>query len=311
MRWVRGYPERGADGCVYYVAQWSDGTYSATPWECGGRTIQSGNLTASRIYPQRAANGCIEYVAQWSDGSYTWVPFSCPAGTVYHKPVQSSLISTDTTALGACLGVPAYWEIRPANTTANRTLGAPIPSDQYQPWNPGFAPYKDLIDGRGCQGTTEQILEWAAKKWGFADTPSPLGGPALHLPDLAKAMAVQESDWRQGLQGDFHSGRCDWTGGPACPYPDGYQSYGLLQVKRTSWPGSYPHSARSTAFAADYAMAAVRHYYDGASWLPSLRGDLWGAVEGWYSGTDDSSGDWYRAAVYDSYQTKPWKQAGY
>ena len=58
-------------------------------------------------------------------------------------------------------------------------------------------------------------------------------------------------------------------------------------------------------------MAALRHHYDGASWLPSLKGDIWGAVEAWYSGKDDSSGDWYRAAVYDSYQTKPWQQPGY
>ena len=210
-----------------------------------------------------------------------------------------------------CLGVPAYPEIRPSNTSANRASGGPIPASYRQEFNPGFDAYKAKITGQGCLGTTEQILEWAARKWGFADQPSPFGGPALKMPDLAKAMADQESTWRQGHQGDNHSGQCNWTGGPACPYPNGYQSYGILQVKRTSWPGSYPLSAQSTAFTADYAMAAVRHHYDGASWLPSLKGNLWGAVEAWYSGKDDSSGDWYRAAVYNSYQTKPWKQPGY
>ena len=85
--WVRGYPEIGPSGCVDYVAQWSDGTYSGTPWDCGPGTIaQRGELTATRGYPQFAANRCVEYVTQWSDGSYTWVPFECPPGVTYYKP---------------------------------------------------------------------------------------------------------------------------------------------------------------------------------------------------------------------------------
>ncbi len=85
--WTRGYPEVGPSGCVDYVAQWSDGTYTATPWDCGPETVaRRGDLTATRGYPQRAANGCIEYVTQWNDGSYTWVPFWCPAGVTYYKP---------------------------------------------------------------------------------------------------------------------------------------------------------------------------------------------------------------------------------
>ncbi len=70
-----------------FVAQWSDGTYSGTPWDCGPGTIaQRGDLTATRGYPQIAANRCVEYVTQWSDGSYTWVPFECPPGVTYFKP---------------------------------------------------------------------------------------------------------------------------------------------------------------------------------------------------------------------------------
>ena len=29
--WFRGYPQRAANGCVEYVAQWSDGSYTSTP----------------------------------------------------------------------------------------------------------------------------------------------------------------------------------------------------------------------------------------------------------------------------------------
>lgn len=85
--WVRGYPQQGASGCVEYVAQWSDGTFTATPWECPpGQVARMGTLTASRGYPQIATNGCTEYVTQWSDESFTWVPFNCPRGVVYTKP---------------------------------------------------------------------------------------------------------------------------------------------------------------------------------------------------------------------------------
>lgn len=88
--WVRGYPERGVSGCVDYVAQWSDGTYTATPWDCGAGWLPSrGSVTGSRGYPQIAANGCTEYVTQWSDGTYSWVPFSCPPSVVYAKPPEA------------------------------------------------------------------------------------------------------------------------------------------------------------------------------------------------------------------------------
>lgn len=85
--WVRGYPERVTSGCVWYVAQWSDGAYSASPWQCDPGSVArlTSGATATSGYPQRAANGCIEYVTQWSDRSYTWVPVSCPAGVSYFR----------------------------------------------------------------------------------------------------------------------------------------------------------------------------------------------------------------------------------
>jgi hypothetical protein len=79
----------------------------------------------------------------------------------------------------------------------------------YQDWNPGFDAYKAQVNGQGCLGTTEQILEWAEIKWGFRDRPSVLGGAALNLPDIIKAVAVQESDLRQWIQGDTEDGTCN------------------------------------------------------------------------------------------------------
>jgi hypothetical protein len=89
--WLRGYPQLFDDRCVYYVASWSDGTYTWTPWQCpAGVTPTRGNslIPAGRGYPQMSATfpGCVEYVTQWADGVFTWVPYSCPPGVVYLKP---------------------------------------------------------------------------------------------------------------------------------------------------------------------------------------------------------------------------------
>ncbi|HEV2124833.1 MAG TPA: hypothetical protein VGW38_18960 [Chloroflexota bacterium] len=88
--WVRGYPSEGnpafgmTAGCVYYVAQWSDGSYTSVPWDCDpGVVARDGDRTSNRGYPQLAANGCTEYITQWNDGTYSWVPFSCPQGITY------------------------------------------------------------------------------------------------------------------------------------------------------------------------------------------------------------------------------------
>ncbi|MFN8533821.1 MAG: hypothetical protein U0556_09760 [Dehalococcoidia bacterium] len=83
--WTRGYSERGTSGCIEYVAAWSDGSYTSTPWDCGSGVARAGTLTATRGYPQVAGNGCTEYVTQWTTGVYSWTPFSCPAGVVYYK----------------------------------------------------------------------------------------------------------------------------------------------------------------------------------------------------------------------------------
>jgi Flp pilus assembly CpaE family ATPase len=93
-------------------------------------------------------------------------------------------------------------------------------------------------------GTTDEIIQWAALKWGL-----PM--------DLVRAVAVVESHWHQ-------------LGRPG----DGGLSYGLTQIKRTVSRGTYPLSSESTAFNLDYYGAAVRYYYDGhARWLNQLAGE--------------------------------------
>ena len=134
-------------------------------------------------------------------------------------------------------------------------------------------------------GTTNQIIQWAACKWGMDE-------------DLLRAVAVQESDWHMSSLGD----QC----GP------GEASYGLFQIKNEYCDGSgawggYPATAQDTALNADFYGAYLRScldndFYDGGSWLyngqtiaqiTAAHGfdyAVWGCVGSWFSGNWYDSG---------------------
>jgi autotransporter family porin len=180
---------------------------------------------------------------------------------------------------GAC-GEPSHPEIRWENAWPNQTRGRPTDPARFS-GDPRWRAYYDRIDG-DCTGTTEEILEWAARKWGF---------DLLGYPDLAKAMGVVETWWRQGHVG---------TQGEV----------GILQVHPAYWPDWEP-AAWSTAYAADYAMAVVRSYYDGQSWLgDATRGDLPDAVAAWQCGCAGGGDGLYAARVFEYDLTKPWLRPG-
>ncbi len=174
------------------------------------------------------------------------------------------------------------WEPRPANIVANATPGVPLLG--------GGVPGVDAARVTGAfSGTTDEILRWAACKWGFDE-------------DTVRAVAVQESSWRQAMVGD------------------GGLSFGIMQVKRTAHPGTFPLARDSTAFNVDYALAWRRACYDGNfSWLngPSKRGgyqrgDEWGCIGAWFSGDwyDDGARD-YIQRVRGHHIAKPWLRPGF
>ncbi len=89
IAWLRGYPEIGGEGCTWYVASWSDGAYTKTPWICpDGITPfrRDRPVAAARGYPELGGEGCTWYVTRWSDGVFTKVPFRCPVGAGPVKP---------------------------------------------------------------------------------------------------------------------------------------------------------------------------------------------------------------------------------
>jgi hypothetical protein len=184
-------------------------------------------------------------------------------------------------------------EIRPANSAYNHTIGQRV--------GPGFFPAGDspqvkalapLISG-GFTGTTEEILRWAACKWGINQ-------------DVVFAQAAVESWWQQDQLGDWE------PEAKLCPpgHPPGAegipgkcpQSYGILQNRYPFEEASWPGIATSTAMNADAAYAIWRSCYDGYEvWLNSEpkgqqyhAGDLWGCVGRW------NAGSWYSPAA-DAY----------
>lgn len=162
-------------------------------------------------------------------------------------------------------------------------------------------------------GTTDEIFQWAACKWGIAD-------------NVLRAVAVRESTWYQYEV--YPSGRCvtDWGCGDfvdtataatrtfcsaistqghdyqadygAGLCPETFSIAGVMSWQNPDWGrladnqnGTFPFNRDSTAFAVDYLAANLRGCYEGWSpWLddagpaPYSAGDLWGCVGNWYAG---------------------------
>lgn len=203
-------------------------------------------------------------------------------------------------------------EIRPGNGRANHTTGQPV--------GPGLLPRGDspqatalarLISGN-FTGTTQQILEWAACKWGINQ-------------DVVFAQAAAESSWNQ-------SHVSDWvTDAALCPPGHGLgvngvpgecpQSYGILQTKYIQWKAAWPTIAESTAMNADVAYAIWRSCFNGDEvWLqnsatpahPYRPGDLWGCVGRWFAGSwYTSAAEGYIQRVQHLLQEKVWEQPGF
>jgi hypothetical protein len=245
------------------------------------------------------------------------------AGYFNLLPVGSSLPSGDD-----CKNLIHHstWEPRPDNYYPNHntqnalaihTSLARQQSDagSYAPqWNDYMLP---RVDGQFA-GTTDEIFQWAACKWGLPD-------------NVIRAQAVRESTWFQYEV--YPSGRPVnlWGSGDYFPAPtadskvycdgiarfgrDYQQDYGnglcpktfsilgIMSWQAPSWTpmtdnqnGTFPFNRNSTAFAADYLAGNIRGCYEGwEKWLSSsgnyAAGDLWGCVGAWYSG------DWHSTAA--------------
>lgn len=206
------------------------------------------------------------------------------------------------------------FEPRPANKQANFTVPTAQQIADQDPWDDklGQSIQADTLRRQitgNFTGTTDEILQWVACKWGVN-------------PDLVRAEAVIESYWNQDQQGDYTNDKA------ACPPGtwDGkgcYQSYGILQIKYIYFQSAWPMSRNDTAFSAEYVYGMLRACYEGwttylkdsqplPGYQPYHAGDMWGCLGRWFSGEWYSQGAIdYIQKVKDTLAEKTWLQAGF
>jgi hypothetical protein len=177
------------------------------------------------------------------------------------------------------------WEPRPENTRANHH--APGAAFLRRFHATSDMPLQAYVTG-DFTGTTDEILQWGAAKWGFS-------------PRLFRAVATVETWWHQSFVGD------------------GGSSYGLMQV-RVPYHCCLPAIQTSTAFNVDYYGAILRAYYDGQqTFLQQVEhgrnyhaGDLWGSVGVWASGRwHMGSSDGYVQMVRQRVADRVWRTADF
>lgn len=206
------------------------------------------------------------------------------------------------------------WEPRSDNTRANQQIPTQEDISLLTPWNEtiGVDPKANhlLVEINGdFTGTTNEIIQWAACKWGIDE-------------NIVRAEVVVESNWHQSFQGDYTNAQnyCPpgtWDG-QGC-----YQSYGLLQLKYYDFQSAWPMSRDDTAFSIEYVLGVIRTCYEGWTTYLSQRtplpgyqayhaGDIWGCLGRWYSGGwYDQGAITYIQKVKAALADKAWLQAGF
>jgi hypothetical protein len=194
------------------------------------------------------------------------------------------------------------------------------------------------VDGQ-FMGTTDEIFQWAACKWGLPD-------------DVLRGIAVRESTWYQ--YETYPSARCvtNWGCGDmhtsansdSATFCDGIARYGhdyqrdygaglcpktfsivgVMSWQAPSWGampgnqnGTFPFNRDSTAFAVDYLAGQLRACYEGwEHWLNDTgtknyaAGELWGCVGSWYAGDwHSSTANGYIARVRNEIANYTWLTA--
>jgi autotransporter family porin len=241
----------------------------------------------------------------------TSVPTTTPpgTGTVFRTLPPGSALPSDAQCAAAIKARPENKRVNATYnaTRGNQSLGSNFFGGSDPKANSQFAP---RVTGN-YTGTTDEILQWVACKWGIDE-------------DIVRAQAAKESWWRQTVKGDWttNSANCapghglgvDGTSGQ-CP-----ESFGILQnrypYEQSAWPGIY----NSTAFNADTAYSIWRACYEGYEWWLNdqekganyAAGDAWGCVGRWFAGRwrTQPALD-YISAVQTYYNQRIWETASF
>lgn len=296
-----------------YTAQWTLPTSQAT----GSYTFKVGIFspawTTLYAWNDSAATFQVAGAGSGTTPTPTSTPTSPPTSTGGGMLPPGATLPSEATCAAQ---VPAStWEPRPDNNTANHTVPTAQQIAAIQPWDPtiGMDQNSDSLRRQmtgNYTGTTDQILQWVACKWGID-------------PNIVRAQAEQESYWHMSQLGD-------WTSNTSVCPPDGvytnggcYQSYGILQIKYRYYKSAFPMARQDTALSAEYAMGWIRNCYEGwsdylyqetpsAGYPKYHAGDIWGCVGFWFSGSwYDQGAINYIAQVKSHYTNKDWLKPGF
>jgi hypothetical protein len=206
------------------------------------------------------------------------------------------------------------WEPRPDNAATNHRVPTAQQISQLEHWGPaiGVDPKADTLRRQitgNFTGTTDEIIQWVACKWGIDE-------------DIVRAEVFAESNWHQNELGDWTTDQSfcppgTWDGS-GC-----YQSYGVLEVKYIYNKTAWPMSRDDTAFNAEYTYGIIRTCFEG--WTTYLSegtpvagypryhaGDIWGCLGRWYSGWWYTPGAInYINSVKSHLANKDWLQPGF
>jgi autotransporter family porin len=221
---------------------------------------------------------------------------AAPAGHFATLPPGSALPSSADCAAR----VRPAAETRPQNAAPNGTRGNAIGASGHA------ADQLRRVDG-AFTGTTDQIIQWAACKWGIDE-------------NIVRAQIAKESWWTQSNLGDWWSYPADQCPPGHAPGADGRpgqcpQSVGMGQVRYSGGNGMFPGVERSSAMNLDVTYAIWRACYEGReTWLndvergrPYGAGDEWGCVGRWFSGRwYTQASNEYVAAVQDYLNRRIW-----
>ncbi|MGA7762612.1 MAG: hypothetical protein WCA59_12780 [Candidatus Binataceae bacterium] len=161
-------------------------------------------------------------------------------------------------------------EYAPGNTAFNVPPPGGVPSSFYSnptPSSGGGIPSSDYANVTGnYSGTTDEIVRWAACKWGIDE-------------DMVRAQGEVESGWDQGGAGDKRTTQSSCVNGTftalwntVISEPDGstvscpdccFTSWSMWQTKAYYETTTWPMIMESTPFAADYRYADQRSCMNG------------------------------------------------
>jgi hypothetical protein len=239
-----------------------------------------------------------------------------PTTTVAPTTTQPPTTTTTTTAAPTTTTQPPTTTTQPPTTGRFNTLpvGASLPSGsdcaarvrpmtENRPQNVtynatrGSSPHNETprVDGNFV-GTTDEIIQWAACKWGVDE-------------DWVRAQIVTESWWDQRTVGDTAAG-------------DGCTSHGVGQVRRCYHDPAFEdeNAVRSTAYNIDYTYSVWRACYNGElTWLNTVErgrdyaaGDLQGCMGVWFSGRwHTPAAEQYISTVTGHYNSRTWTTANF